>query len=359
MKKIRDFSRRLFAACLVLVFLGGTGLLPAAAAGITGAPSVTAAGDAAVGELRLVAGGMPFGIRMTTAGVLVVGLSEVTSGTKKCRPAYDGGLRARDNLIQIDGKAVTTSADVTACVAASGGRTMTFTVLRGGQRVECKVTPVQGEGGWQCGLWIRDSASGIGTVTFLDPQSGLFGGLGHGVCDGETGTLLPFGSGAVLSVKVKDVIRGQAGKPGELRGAFTGRRLGILNRNTECGVFGVVLADSGVAGTPLPVATPDEVREGEATLRCTLGEDGVREYRVQISGIDRAAGGTRSFTVRVTDPALLERTGGIVQGMSGSPLIQNGRLIGAVTHVLVDDPTVGYGIFLTTMLSEMKMKRAA
>ena len=346
MKKRSKFVQALAVCLLLSIGVGGVALPAAAAAPVK-----------KEGELRLLPGGMPFGIRMTTAGVVVVGLGEVSVGGKKCRPAQEGGLRPRDTVIAIDGRTVTASEEVNAAIEASGGRALTFTVLRGGRRLDLRVTPVKGEGGWQCGLWIRDSASGIGTVTFLDPQSGSFGGLGHGVCDGETGLLLPFGGGQVLSVKINDVVRGQSGKPGELRGAFTGKRLGILSRNTDCGVFGVMGGE--VKGKTLPVAMPDEVKEGQATLLCTLGDDGVQSYRVEISAIDRSAGATRSFSVRVTDPKLLDRTGGIVQGMSGSPLIQDGHLIGAVTHVLVDDPTSGYGIFLTTMLSEMKMKRAA
>ena len=200
---------------------------------------------------------------------------------------------------------------------------------------------------------MRDSASGIGTVTFVDPESGLFGGLGHGVCDGDTGALVPLSRGSVLSVDLKGAVRGECGKPGELRGSFTGKRLGAVVTNSECGVFGILAKAPETPYAPMPVATAREVKEGSATVLCTLDGEGIREYAVEISHIDHSARPTKSFTVRVTDPALLEKTGGIVQGMSGSPIIQNGKLVGAVTHVLINDPTTGYGIFIENMLNQM------
>ena len=310
---------------------------------------------------RLIPGGMPFGLRMHTRGLLVVGTGEVVSGGRKLRPAYDGGLRAKDILLSVDGSSVSTVEELTARIGASGGKALTLTVARGDAQVTLKVTPARADadGRYQCGLLVRDAASGIGTVTFIDPESGLFGGLGHGVCDADTGVIMPLSRGTVTGVRIRSVIRGERGKPGELRGSITGERLGLLAENNECGVFGVLHRGQGSADTALPVAAASEVKEGAASVRCTLGEDGVREYSIEISRIDHSARPTKSFTVHVTDPELLARTGGIVQGMSGSPIIQNGKLVGAVTHVLVDDPTTGYGIFIENMLSHMNMRAAA
>jgi stage IV sporulation protein B len=311
-------------------------------------------------SLSLIVGGMPFGLRMQTKGVLVVGVGEVKCGTKTYTPAKDAGLRARDVITEIDGNTVSDVTAVTARIGACGGNKLTFTVLREGKVLTLTVNPVRAEDGkWAAGLLIRDSASGIGTVTFLDPDTGVFGGLGHGVCDGESGALIPISRGTVLSVRVSGVVKGERGKPGELRGAFSGSRLGSLTENSECGVFGVLTTIPEGLGDPVPVAEAGEVREGKASIRCTLGDDGIGEYEIEITHIDRSARPTKSFTIRITDARLLSRTGGIVQGMSGSPIIQNGKLVGAVTHVLVDDPTSGYGIFLENMLTRMQLRVAA
>ncbi len=311
---------------------------------------------------QLIPGGMPFGLRMHTRGLLVVGTGEVISGGRKLRPAHDGGLRARDIVLSVDGSTVSTAEELTARIAEAGGRAITLSVARGSEQLNVKITPVRADadGRYQCGLLVRDAASGIGTVTFVDPESGLFGGLGHGVCDADTGAIMPLSRGTVMGVRIRSVIRGEKGKPGELRGSITGERLGLLAENNECGVFGVLhRLPSQAKSDAIPVARADEVKEGAASIRCTLGEDGMKEYTIEILRIDHSARPTKSFTVRVTDPDLLARTGGIVQGMSGSPIIQNGKLVGAVTHVLVDDPTTGYGIFIENMLSHMKMRAAA
>ena len=311
-------------------------------------------------SLSLIPGGMPFGIRMQTKGVLIVSLGEVKCGGKSVSPAKDAGLRARDVITEIDGNATSDVTAVTARIGASGGKSLTFTVLREGKTLRIPITPARADDGkYACGLFIRDSASGIGTVTFLDPETGIFGGLGHGVCDSESGALIPVSRGSVLSVRVSGVVKGERGKPGELRGSFAGKRLGSVTENSECGVFGVISSLPPDLGKPIPVATASEVKEGKATIRCTLGDDGIGEYEIAIERIDHSARPTKSFTIRVTDERLLARTGGIVQGMSGSPIIQNGKLVGAVTHVLVDDPTAGYGIFVENMLTRMQLRVAA
>lgn len=311
----------------------------------------------------LVPGGMPFGVRMQTKGVMVVGLSEVVSGGKTYRPAYDGGVREKDLLVEVGGTTVATAEEASAAISRTGENTLTLTVLRDGKRLDLRVTPrkCDKDGIPRTGLYLRDSVSGIGTVTFIEKESGLFGGLGHGVCDSDTGALVPLLTGKVLSVRITGVEPGKTGAPGELRGALGASRLGILVTNSECGVFGVLSNPPTCEREALPVCPSSEVKEGAATVLCTLGDDGVQEYTVEIASINRGGRPTKSFTVRVTDPALLARTGGIVQGMSGSPLIQNGRIIGAVTHVLVDDPTTGYGIFIENMLSatDFSVKRAA
>ena len=366
MLKIKRSTRlRVLSFLLALLCLLPAAVLPCTAQATALFFPVAGRVGAAAGEkqqsIMLIPGGQPFGVRLHTEGVMVISLSEVAVGGKTVCPARQAGLRVRDVITAVGGKQVSTAEDVTAAIRASEGKPLSLTVLRGEEKKSLSLTPVKSDknGEYACGMYIRDSASGIGTVTFVLPQSGLFGGLGHGVCDSETGALVPLSRGNVLSVKINGADRGEAGKPGELRGCFTGKRIGSLVTNCECGVFGLLSEIPAGKYPAMPMATADEVREGKATILCTLGEDGIGEYTVEISKIDHSARPTKSFTVHVTDEALLARTGGIVQGMSGSPILQNGKIIGAVTHVLVDDPTTGYGIFIENMLSHMKMRAVA
>jgi stage IV sporulation protein B len=197
---------------------------------------------------------------------------------------------------------------------------------------------------------LRDGAAGLGTLTFVDPESGLFGGLGHGICDADSGEVIMMDSGEVLGVILGGIHKGESGKPGELCGVLTDRDMGDLTLNSECGVFGVLVSPSAIMGDKIPIGHRDEVTEGEAKIISTLKNGKSAEYKIEIYDIDRDSDGSKSFRIRVTDETLKSLTGGIVRGMSGSPIIQNGKLIGAVTHVLVADPTEGYGIFIENML---------
>ena len=217
------------------------------------------------------------------------------------------------------------------------------------------VSPEQNDQGqYAIGAWIRDSMAGIGTMTYYDPDSGAFGALGHGITDSDTALLMPFSSGSILASTVKAVKKGTAGEAGELRGDFdlTGD-LGDLYANTNSGIFGTLspceLTEQ--MGQALPVAEPDEVHTGPATIRSNVDGDAVREYDIEILKVSAGASDGRELLISVTDPELIDATGGIVQGMSGSPILQDGKFVGAVTHVLLNDPTKGYGILLDTMLS--------
>ncbi len=363
---VRCLAFLLALCCFAPVSFAATGEARDCALSIGFFPGVPAASPAPQPTtmpdgLCLCPGGMPFGIRVKTQGVMIVRLGDVISGGKSVSPAREAGVRVGDVLLALDGKAIADAEEATRRIAASNGKALTLSVLRGEEELSLTVTPrkADADGRYQCGLLIRDAASGIGTVTFFDSESGLFGGLGHGVCDSDTGKLIPLSRGIVQDVRICGVQRGESGKPGELQGGFTGRRLGSVVTNGECGVFGVLNELPKGKYAPVPVARAKEVEAGKATLLCTLGEDGIGEYEVEISNLDRGARPTKSFTVHVTDPRLLARTGGIVQGMSGSPLLQNGKLIGAVTHVLVEDPTTGYGIFLENMYTHMQMRQVA
>ena len=239
----------------------------------------------------------------------------------------------------------------------SEGKELKLTYKRDGKEYTTTVTPVlsSDDNKYKTGMWIRDSGAGIGTVTFIEPQTLTFGGLGHGICDIDTGELMPISHGNVTNVTINGITKGVSGSPGELKGYFGKEKLGELYENTERGVFGRFFSPpSDIPEDALPVASSDEVKEGPAYIWCTLANNKVTKYAIEITTINRRDSNTKNFSVKVTDPALKNECGGIVQGMSGSPIIQNGKIVGAVTHVLVGDPTSGYGIFIENMLSAAK-----
>jgi len=297
----------------------------------------------------LVPVGSTVGIRMEAGGMLVSGLSEVETSGGTCSPAGEAGVAVGDVITSLAGRETKDAAAFLTAIGALDGGPVGLTVLRGGEELSLEITPARNtDGNYQLGLWLRDGVSGIGTVTFFDPVSGTFGALGHGVSDVENGGLLPVEQGSICSSTVVDVVRGCAGSPGELCGEFDeNARLGTVERNTEEGIFGS--ADFSASGAPVPVAAESEVHLGPASILANVDGSSVTPYAVEISRIYRG-GDDRFLMLTVTDGALLERTGGIVQGMSGSPILQDGKLVGAVTHVLVNDPTRGYGISIRSML---------
>ncbi len=316
---------------------------------------------------RVYVGGMPFGVKFYTEGILVVGFCDVdvAASGRVTNPARDAGLKAKDVITSINGETLTDAAMLTAAVETSNGKPVTLTVKRTGDKrkagdgrtmeLTVSVTPAYSvsEKRYKTGMWVRDSGAGIGTVTFVVPGSNAFAGLGHGICDGDTGELVPMRRGQVTDVTVSGVDRGEIGAPGAIKGYFTPGKTGTLLGNTDCGVFGVLSNRPASASTLLPIGHRADVQEGDATILCTLDDGKIGEYTVRISEVDTGAVGSKCFGITVTDPALIQKTGGIVQGMSGSPVIQNGKLIGAVTHVLINDPTTGYGIFIDNMLRDI------
>ncbi len=307
-------------------------------------------------EMKLYPGGMPFGIKFATDGVMVVGFCDVVGEGQIKNPAREAGLKQNDMIKSINGRAITSVAELSEIVEKSGGKPLSLEYERAGKKLSATLTPAysSAEGKYKTGAYVKDGGAGIGTVTFIDPETYSFGGLGHGVCDASSGKLVPMKRGSVTDVTISGVVRGEAGKPGEVKGYFSSGKTGSLLKNSDCGVFGVFgEAPDNAPCEPMPVGLRDDIREGEAYIYCTLDSAKICKYRVQISSIDKKATGNKCFTVRVTDKALLEKTGGIVQGMSGSPIIQDGKLVGAVTHVLINDPTTGYGIFIENMLDQM------
>lgn len=305
-------------------------------------------------SLKLYVGGVPFGVKFLTEGVIVTGISDVLTSSGRTCPAADAGLRLNDVIIEVNGETVLDAQMLSSLAENSDGKPMTVTYTRNGEKRTASITPkyCEGEGKYKTGLYVRDSGAGIGTVTYIMPDTLSFGGLGHGICDGETGKLIPMQRGSVVGVTINGVVKGLSGKPGEVKGYFSSGKTGTLLENTNNGVFGVFASlPQGLPSAPIPVGTRDEIRAGKAYIYCTLDGTTPQKYEIQISEIRKDSTSNKCFNVKVTDKALLEKSGGIVQGMSGSPIIQNGKLVGAVTHVLVNDPTAGYGIFIENMLN--------
>lgn len=303
----------------------------------------------------LVPVGHTVGIKLFSDGVLVVGLGSVDTAAGAEDPAKRCGLKMGDIITHIDSREVDTIEEVQSILAETSGREVSLRCLRGDDELEltAQAARCSADGCYKLGAWIRDSMAGIGTVTFVDPETGLFGALGHPVSDVDTQRLMPLSSGAILHSSVTGVQKGQMGQPGQLRGAFDlSTDMGALFANTESGIFGTLNEGQSLSGGPaMAVATRDQVHVGKVTVRTNIQGDEVRDYEAEIVRIyPEDPEDTRNFLIKITDPELLEKTGGIVQGMSGSPILQDGRLVGAVTHVLVNDPTSGYGILVENML---------
>jgi len=310
--------------------------------------------------LMLYPGGMPFGVKFFTEGVTVVGFNDVEGEHGKVNPAVSAGLKQKDMILKVNGEALKDAADLNHRIEACNGSPLKLTCRRAGREFETTLTPsyCPSESRYKTGIWVRDSGAGIGTVTFILPDTGTFAGLGHGICDADTGALVPMKRGSVSGVTISAVVKGKAGDPGELKGYFNAGKTGALLGNSACGVWGIFSTVPATDAEPLPIGLRDEIKEGDAYIMCTLDSNKIEKYDVRISNVHRDATGSKCYTVTVTDPDLLAVTGGIVQGMSGSPIIQNGKLVGAVTHVLINDPTTGYGIFIENMLNAAQMPMA-
>ena len=292
----------------------------------------------------LIPGGNVFGIKLKQ--------SHVTVAEAKGIPALSAG----DVILSINGKEIKSAEEARAAVAASGGESVTIRALHKGESIGIEVRPTLDGGEYKLGVTLRDGVVGIGTVTFIDPETGLFGGLGHGICDGDSGELVDIATGEITGALLGNIHKGEVGKPGELTGILTEQKLGTVSSNDECGVFGYLYEIPAGLET-CKIGKRDEVHEGEATIISTVKSGKTAEYKIEIYDIDKSSDGSKSFRIRVTDEALKALSGGIVRGMSGSPIIQDGKLIGAVTHVLVANPTEGYGIFIENMLNASRNAR--
>lgn len=307
-------------------------------------------------------GGRPFGIKLLMEGVMVTGLGDVEEqdGSLSC-PAEEAGLCKGDIIRLADGEMLTSNDQLQQIIADSGGKVLTLSVRRGDEDIAMELQPVlsRRSGGWKGGMWVRDSIAGIGTMSFFDTKTGCFAGLGHPICDSDTGGVVPVHSGEAVPVEITDVKRGARGLAGELRGNFAmADSFGVLERNRQSGIYGRLsdeaLAELSADCEVFPMAFRQEITEGDAEIYTTVSGNTPERYSAEIVSVDYASGGSsKNMVIRITDPRLLDAAGGIVQGMSGSPIIQNGKLVGAVTHVFVADPAKGYGIFAENMASEL------
>ncbi len=298
--------------------------------------------------------GMPIGVRMTAEGVVVCGMTEIQTAAGERCPAEKAGLRSGDILYSVNGSDISSGEEFAQEVQDSGGKAVVLEGERDDVKIRVTVQPVQSkvDQEYHLGLLVRDSMAGIGTVTYIDPENGGFGALGHAVCEVDSGTKLPLEDGSLMPASVVGVNVGTRGNPGQLLGAFAVQEtLGEISKNTNTGIFGVI-SPRCVKGKEVPVAQAEEVTTGKAEIITCISGTTPKRYDITIERLTRRD--ERTMVIRVTDDELLKKTGGIVQGMSGSPIIQDGKLVGAVTHVLVNDPTRGYGIFIENMLDSMR-----
>ncbi|MDD3796164.1 MAG: SpoIVB peptidase [Lachnospiraceae bacterium] len=320
-------------------------------------------------------GGVPVCIYIETEGILVIGTGRVKGADGQNYEPAEHIIQSGDYITGVEGKKISKKEELVECIHASQGKEVGLEVERAGENITLYIKPVKTEDGeYKAGIWVRNDAQGVGTLTY-EKENGTFGALGHGISDVDTSTLLELKEGKLFDADIVSVTKGEKGIPGELAGVIhysNGSLLGSIQANTPTGIFGVMLKNGMNSKKPATlggnaeqnssadengayeIAYKQEVTEGPATLLCSLGS-GVREYEIRIESVElNKKEVNKSMTIRVTDEELLEKTGGIVQGMSGSPILQNGRLVGAVTHVFVNDPTRGYGIFIENMLEQQK-----
>lgn len=304
------------------------------------------------------------GVKLYTSGVLVVGMSEIEGKDNKIYKPYENtGIKEGDTITKINSKYISSTDDLIDNVNKSNGDTIEVTYIQNEQMKECSITPVKtDENQYKIGLWVRDSAAGVGTVTFYEPDTKTFGALGHGIADIDTGELLNIASGEFVTTRVLNITKGEKGNPGKIQGTIENQQtIGEISKNTGFGIYGKVDNISSLdidASKEMEVALRDEIKLGKAKILCSLDNKNVQEYEIEIKKIYKENNyNNKSMEIEITDENLINKTGGIIQGMSGSPIIQNGKFIGAVTHVLVNNPKEGYAVFGDLMLKQSKEVR--
>ena len=295
--------------------------------------------------------GTSFGIKLFTDGIIVASLTDIQDEKGYSCPAKDAGIKPGDYIVSAAGQKIENNSELAGIIGKSGGSPVEVVVRRGEKTFETEIKPVFSGGAFRSGMWIRDSAAGIGTLTFYNPDAGVFAGLGHGICDMDTSDLMSLDHGEPAAITLCGIVPGKKDSPGQLQGYFASDEpLGKLLANNETGVYGRF--DEIPQGELMEVLPKEEVKTGDVKLLVSIDDTGPQLYDARIDKINPKDQMTQNFLVVVTDERLLSATGGIVQGMSGCPIIQDGKLAGAVTHVFIDNPTTGYGIYSETMVVE-------
>lgn len=300
--------------------------------------------------------GKAIGMKMYTKGVLVVGMSEI-EGQK---PYENTGIETGDKIVEVNNIKINNTDELIACVNSSKGESIEITYISDNEEEVANMSPVKtGENEYKLGLWVRDAAAGVGTLTFYEPSTGEFGALGHGINDVDTYQLIDIANGELVTTNIIDIVKGEDGTPGEIRGVIDGgSTIGSIYKNTNYGVYGKVIDTSRLnlsKNNEIEVANRSEITTGKAEIMCELEDEKIEKYEIEIQKIFLENNqDNKSMLIKVTDEDLIEKTGGIIQGMSGAPIIQNGKFIGAVTHVLVNDSKMGYAVFADLMIKQMR-----
>lgn len=302
------------------------------------------------------------GVKLYTNGVLVVGMSEIEGrDNKKYKPYESSGIKEGDTIIKIDEHEIESTNDLVQTINMSNGKEVKVKYLHDEEARECSMTPIETSSKeYKLGLWVRDSAAGVGTVTFYEPSTRIFGALGHGITDIDTNELINISSGEFITTRILNITKGESGLPGKIQGTIENQKnIGFISKNSKFGIYGKVdnLASLNLdTSKEMEVALRDEINNGKATILCSLDNDKPKEYEIEIKKIYKENNyDNKSMKIKVKDDRLIEKTGGIIQGMSGAPIIQNGKFIGAVTHVLVNEPQEGYAVFGDMMLKQSKI----
>ena len=312
-------------------------------------------------KTKVVPMGNLIGAKLYTSGVLVVGMSEIQGDDQQKHKPYEGsGIEEGDMIVEMDSKKIANTDELVETVNSSKGKVIQIKYVRNDETITTSIQPIKSEDNeYKLGLWVRDAAAGVGTLTFYEPSTGKFAALGHGIVDVDTGDIINIANGELVTSNLVAIKKGEKGTPGEIKGSIdSGVTIGNISKNTNFGVFGLVSNKNNLnlnGAKEYEVALRSEIQTGEAEIICELENGKKEKYKIEISKIYTSNNyDNKSMMIKITDERLLQKTGGIIQGMSGSPIIQNGKFVGAITNVLVSDPTTGYAIFGDLMVKQMK-----
>ena len=297
-----------------------------------------------VKDMEIILGGNTVGIKLLATGVLVVGVDR-----------DDIEVKIGDIILEVNGTKIESNAELINFVNESNGNSLDLKINRQGKEFNVSVTPKKDElsDSYKLEMWVKDSSAGVGTITFYDKKTGNFGALGHAVTETKENYILPITSGGITKTEIYSVKKGEPKSPGELKGTLTNDTVGDISGNTDKGVYGKVYDTNNITGKSIKIMNKSKIKEGKASIFCTLDDNEIKEYSIEIEKVLLTSEGNKNMIIKITDEKLLEKTGGIIQGMSGSPIVQDGKLVGAVTHVFLNDPTKGYGVFIENMIEDM------